>query len=358
MESSPIYIANPLYDVVFRYLMEDNKVAKLFLSAILSKEVVELRFSPTEFSKRIGGEDGGITVIRMDFHATVKEQDGSSRGVLIELQKAKLYSQIPRFRSYLGKQYQNPEHVDADKQALPLFPIYILGEAFTQEIVPVLRVSRTLSDATTNVSLHVRYPFVEALTHDAVIIQAKYLKGHRRTVLEKFLSIFDQSGKYDTRGHILALSEDEYPEQYRAVIRRLQKALQNPTLAEEMEIEDEIMDVLNEKDARIAHALKEAQDARQYAEAETLRAEDAKQRAEDAKQKAAEEKQRAEDAKQQAEEEKQRAEDAKQQAAETENALRKTIRGLAKSMSVADIAELVGLSQALIERILAEEEDG
>ncbi len=27
-------IANPIYDVVFKYLMEDNKVAKIFLSAV------------------------------------------------------------------------------------------------------------------------------------------------------------------------------------------------------------------------------------------------------------------------------------------------------------------------------------
>ncbi|GAB4344839.1 MAG: hypothetical protein OHK0038_25060 [Flammeovirgaceae bacterium] len=43
-------IANPLCDVVFKYLMEDSKVAKLLLSAILGKEIVELDFRPQEHS--------------------------------------------------------------------------------------------------------------------------------------------------------------------------------------------------------------------------------------------------------------------------------------------------------------------
>ena len=31
-------IANPIYDVVFKYMMEDERVAKLLLSALLQKE--------------------------------------------------------------------------------------------------------------------------------------------------------------------------------------------------------------------------------------------------------------------------------------------------------------------------------
>ena len=37
-----ITVANPIYDSVFKYLMEDNRVAKTVLSALLKKEVVEV----------------------------------------------------------------------------------------------------------------------------------------------------------------------------------------------------------------------------------------------------------------------------------------------------------------------------
>lgn len=41
-------IANPIYDVVFKYLMEDNKVAKLFLSAVTGLDIRSLDFLPQE----------------------------------------------------------------------------------------------------------------------------------------------------------------------------------------------------------------------------------------------------------------------------------------------------------------------
>ena len=43
-------IANPIYDVVFKFMMEDSKVAKKFISAIIGEEVLELDFTATERS--------------------------------------------------------------------------------------------------------------------------------------------------------------------------------------------------------------------------------------------------------------------------------------------------------------------
>ena len=39
-------IANPIYDVVFKYMMEDAKVAKLLIASIISEEIEELKFRP------------------------------------------------------------------------------------------------------------------------------------------------------------------------------------------------------------------------------------------------------------------------------------------------------------------------
>ncbi|MDR1022688.1 MAG: hypothetical protein LBL94_05390, partial [Prevotellaceae bacterium] len=48
-----MHIANPIYDVAFKFMMEDNKVAKAFLSAIIQEEVVELDFASQEHTIRI-----------------------------------------------------------------------------------------------------------------------------------------------------------------------------------------------------------------------------------------------------------------------------------------------------------------
>jgi len=42
-------IANPIYDVVFKYLMEDSKIAKLMISSIIGEDIEELSFMPQEF---------------------------------------------------------------------------------------------------------------------------------------------------------------------------------------------------------------------------------------------------------------------------------------------------------------------
>ncbi|MEZ4988613.1 MAG: hypothetical protein R2795_26935 [Saprospiraceae bacterium] len=47
-------IANPIYDVVFKYLMEDNRVAKLFLSAITGLEIV----SWTSYHRSLAAKKG------------------------------------------------------------------------------------------------------------------------------------------------------------------------------------------------------------------------------------------------------------------------------------------------------------
>ncbi|HHS95168.1 MAG TPA: hypothetical protein ENJ45_01155, partial [Phaeodactylibacter sp.] len=66
-------IANPIYDVVFKYLMEDSKVAKIFLSSLTSMEIVSLEFLPQELSDTNEGTDRTIpiSIYRLDFAAKI-----------------------------------------------------------------------------------------------------------------------------------------------------------------------------------------------------------------------------------------------------------------------------------------------
>jgi hypothetical protein len=175
-------IANPIYDTVFKYLMEDNQLAKLLLSTILGEEIVELDFKPQEHTTTVAPRS--LTVYRLDFAATVENAQGERRQVLIEIQKAKLASDIMRFRRYLGDQYRNPgnvqELVDAargysKRRALPLLTIYFLGHGLEYTKAPVIRVRRECIDATTGERLSRKEPFIEGLTHDSTIIQIPHL---------------------------------------------------------------------------------------------------------------------------------------------------------------------------------------
>ena len=89
-------IANPIYDAVFKFLMEDKKVAKILLSALLKKEIIDLEMRRHEYTSM---EQTRISLFRIDFSAKIREDDGSEHLVLIELQKTP-----PVFRHSVSRQ--------------------------------------------------------------------------------------------------------------------------------------------------------------------------------------------------------------------------------------------------------------
>ena len=202
-----MFIANPIYDVVFKYLLDDEKVAKLFLSALLDETVEALTYRATEVRSEY--KQAGVCILRMDFAATIRLANGDSKLVLIEIQKAHSSNEILRFRKYLGAQYGNPDNVFLDekgkKLALPILSIYFLGEGLEYVEAPVVRVSRIYRDASTSEEILQKEPFIESLTHDSIIVQVPQLKARRRNELEKLLSVFDQ-GRIDKNPHQLHIT--------------------------------------------------------------------------------------------------------------------------------------------------------
>ena len=45
-----VTVANPIYDVVFKYLMEDARIARTILSALLKKDIVSVETRANEYS--------------------------------------------------------------------------------------------------------------------------------------------------------------------------------------------------------------------------------------------------------------------------------------------------------------------
>ncbi|WP_339134120.1 MAG: hypothetical protein WGN25_14515 [Candidatus Electrothrix sp. GW3-4] len=239
-------VANPIYDVVFKFLLGDMRIARLILSKILDQEIETLEFKPTEFRKKIGLN---LTVFRIDFSAVILQEDGSRKLVLIEIQKAKLPTDIMRFRKYLGGQYQDPNNVyptddGAGENALPIICIYFLGHPLEHTESPVVKVQRSSVDAATQEELAHKEEFIESLTHDSYIIQIPLLREKRRNNLEILLSIFDQSRQASDSRHFLNLNEEDYPEEFRIVIRRLLKAAVEEDVCDTMDLEDDILDEL------------------------------------------------------------------------------------------------------------------
>ena len=241
-------IANPIYDVVFKYLMEDNKVAILFISAIIDEEIISLEFRPQEKVAEL--ENPSLTVYRLDFCAKIRKPDGTDKIVLVEIQKAKFATDIMRFRRYLGEQYADHNNITMSKgtdKAIPIVSIYFLGHVLEHITVPFLKVQRKYYDAVTGNEIHEREEFVESLTHDSFVIQIPRLRRKYRKEVEVLLSVFDQNN-IEKDHHILNVKEEDFPEKYRFVIRRLQRASSEPKVRQIMDIEDEILEELQGKE--------------------------------------------------------------------------------------------------------------
>ena len=256
-----MHIANPIYDVVFKFMLEDEKVARAFLSAIIEEDVLELKFAPRERTVRRPKASGGqeedreemfFTVCRFDFSARIAVPGGGFKTVLIELQKAKLSSDIMRFRRYLGLHYQDPDNSYGEDgmKARQIYCIFLLGHSIGITEHPVIRVDYRAEDFVTKEALPASNEFIQSLHHRSWIVQIEQLKRRRRNDLEKLLSVFDQENR--TRNeHILNVNEEDFPESCRSVIRRLRMASESEDIQIGMEMEDDYMKELQDKERLI-----------------------------------------------------------------------------------------------------------
>lgn len=77
-------VANPIYDIVFKYMMEDERIARTILSALLKVEVLAVEVRPHEYSD---DTHENLSVFRIDFGATIRDADGNNSNVDIVLKK-------------------------------------------------------------------------------------------------------------------------------------------------------------------------------------------------------------------------------------------------------------------------------
>ena len=243
-------VANPIYDVVFKYLMQDQRVARLLIGRITGLAVQSLTVSPQETAVRRTPEDPEhdlpLTLLRMDFAARVQTRDGSERQVLIEIQKANAPTVIERFRRYLGQQIGSRDniltHPSGRTEAVPIVTIYFLGYALDElSDEAVIDVCPRVTERRTGRELAASHPLVEGIHHRSHVIQIPRLASRRRDELERVLAIFDQGlVKGNGRGdaHVLTIEEGEYPEECGFVLRQLREAMAEEDVRRTMEGED------------------------------------------------------------------------------------------------------------------------
>lgn len=237
-------IANPIYDAVFKYLLEDREIAKGLISEIIGEEITELELKPQEHFKQ--SIEYQVVIFRLDFKATIKTKEGEYKKILIELQKGKYLADIVRFRRYLGDNYRKEDEVReksgrVKKTSLPIITIYFLGFKLKNVKTSALKVNRVYKDILTQKELKVKEAFVEQLTHDSYVIQIPRLNPITQTKLEKVLSVFNQIYKSSDEDRILEYRAEEADEGLiRKIVDRLMRAAADEDLLLQMEVEEEV----------------------------------------------------------------------------------------------------------------------
>ena len=287
-------IANPIYDVVFKRLMENEKVAKFFIGTLLGETIEEIEIKPQEYTyqgefdlenptelaileERIRKRHS-IWVYRLDFIATIKLETGELKKILIEIQKAKNQIDLIRFRNYLAEQYKKEDVVNSKKVVLPITTIYILGFLLPEIDSPCLKVQRNYIDLVNNKIIDKKSDFVEKLTHDCFIVQVDRITNSYSTKLEKLLSIFEQKHFLDDKKITKEFSHDRDMEdikittdilhfagtdtEARKKIENEQEALRTINAMFD-ETKNELLDVINQKDKEIEELKRKLNDKNQ-----------------------------------------------------------------------------------------------
>ena len=248
-----VYVANPLYDAVFKYLMEDDRIAKTILAALLKKKVIDVKIRRNEYANLTRRESissfASICCYCLD-------EDNKPHLMLIELQKTWLPTETLRFRRYLALQYNNEENMlkeEHEKYAIPMVAIYLLGHCIGKIEEPVIYVNHhAYTYDGKKVEEGIPDPFVESLQHDSIIVQIPLLHGRVNNRLEKVLCLFDQTNVADNK-KVIKVDDKQFEgdNDMEYIVRRLQSAAADPDMRYQMNAEDEFFKELEARDSLI-----------------------------------------------------------------------------------------------------------
>lgn len=242
-----IQIANPSYDVVFKYLMADFKAAKVLLSALLGNEVEILELLPQERSVALHNKKmnlNTLSVVRFDYCATLRIQ-GEKKKVLIELQKGKNDVDISRFRRYLGINYDTKEQLTGKDEILPIIAIYLFGFDMKGIEPAITRFHPAGTDLIENIPFDDgKSEIIDCLTHTSFFIQLNKLPIKSKNRVSKVLSVFSQHWVKKNK-KVLSLPDDYLEDEETSIlIDRLQNALLDVDTQRQLVEEDEYEKVI------------------------------------------------------------------------------------------------------------------
>ncbi|MCQ2974070.1 MAG: hypothetical protein MJ211_04595 [Bacteroidales bacterium] len=228
-------VVNPIYDTVFKYIMQDPRVAKVLIGNILNTKIEDISMNNNEYSAIL---PDGKHVFKLDFTATILDNNNKKQLIHIEVQKALESGEIMRFREYLGALYMDKTKCDKEivqtykgrtkeiEHPYPIHSIYILGHELGDGLkYSVMKGENIFFDQQGNViNVPENNDYIKGLTHKITFVIAPLTKNNVKTHLDRLLTIFCECNPNNPQHEI---EIDEYfddSEDYKILIQALQKA--------------------------------------------------------------------------------------------------------------------------------------
>ena len=355
-----MYIANPVFDTFFKYMMQDKRCAKYFLETLLNISIKRLQFEPQEYHYKEPLKNT-LMFYRLDFKALIETEEGKKM-VLIELQKSSNFTDIMRFRNYIAENYKSTDQVivkgKVKKRSLPIFTIFIFDFLIDYpKKSRVFKISHIKQDLETLDIYPKRSKLVEKLIHDGIVIQIPVPSQNPLSNIGQLLSIFDQKDFTDDTKRIKKYEIVSNNTEHNYLVRQLSLISQEPSIIDELEREEEAVRIYKDTTENFEEQLTEAhhkalraeaiaeaerqqkEEAQANAEAERLQKEQAEKEKEQAQANAEAERQQKEQAQANVEAERQQKEQAQTQL------INSVIRQHKKGKSIADIADDMMLTE-------------
>ena len=185
-----IRILNPVYDSVFKILLENTFVAKGLISRIIGYKIKELTALPSERAKDKLMRKYNIAIYRLDFVALIENEHGEPEHLIIEMQKSAITPHLDRFRQYLGDELRRKVPVKQKNgktkfEFLPITTIYFIEKSFNKKLPPILFADKKYFDVLGNKEYTQKVgKLVKCLTNKAFFIQTENLPPDMKGDLE------------------------------------------------------------------------------------------------------------------------------------------------------------------------------
>jgi len=247
-------LLNPIYDSVFKYLMEDLEIAKGFISTIIGSEITELYPALQESTTlALTLKHNQLPLHRMDYVAIIKIGENQFEKVVIEVQKSPLIPEIDRFRNYLAEKYAKTSTYKLENEQivehLPIKTIYFLDKKISDALPAVLHRKGDYYDVLyQKIYEGEKNKYVELLAHDTWFIQIEKLPPDLKNDLSIILSVFAPWMRDEKEEIYINVDEKQMLDKKHALLHRILRRLENATydknllltLKTESQIEDEI----------------------------------------------------------------------------------------------------------------------